>query len=63
MDALKEQVKKAKDYCKDSFNSTYRSFRLRYQGTKVYKNIDSLIKFQNIYYDLINNDLPILSGG
>ncbi len=29
----------------------------------MYKNIDSLIKFQNIYYDLMNNDMPILSGG
>jgi len=52
-----------KDYFKDSFATTYRSFRLRYQRTKAYKNIDSLIKFQNIYYDLTNNDLPILSGG
>jgi hypothetical protein len=59
MDSFKEQFKKAKD----GFNSTYRSFRLKYQGTKAYKNIDSLLKFQNIYYDLINNDLPILSGG
>lgn len=63
MEPIKEQIKKARDYCKDSFSSTYRSFRLRYQGTKMYKNIDSLIKFQNIYYDLVNNDLPILSGG
>jgi hypothetical protein len=55
--------KKFKDYMKDSFSSTYRSFRLRYHGTKMYKNIDSLIKFQTIYYDLMNNDMPILSGG
>lgn len=63
MEPIKDKFKKTRDYFKDSFASTYRSFRLKYQGTKVYKNIDSLIKFQNIYYDLVNNDLPILSGG
>jgi hypothetical protein len=63
MEPIKNSFKKARDYCKDSVNNTYRTVMLRYQKTKVYKNIDSLLKFQNIYYDLINNDLPILSGG
>jgi hypothetical protein len=63
METIKEQAKKARDYCRDSFGSTYRSFRLKYQGTKMSKNIDSLLKFQSIYYDLVNNDLPLLSGG
>ena len=36
---------------------------MKYQGTKAYKNVDSLLKFQGIYYDLMNNDMPILSGG
>jgi hypothetical protein len=54
MDSIKEQLKKGKDFCKDRFSNSYRSFRLKYQGTKVYKNIDSLIKFQNVYYELIN---------
>lgn len=54
MDSLKEQLKKGKDYVKDKFSNNYRSFRIRYQGTKAYKNIETLIKYQNIYYELIN---------
>ncbi len=55
--------KKVKDYFKDNFFTSYKSFRMKYQGTKVYRNVDSLLKFQGIYYDLMNNDMPILSGG
>lgn len=45
MESIKQRVKKTKDYFKDRFSNTYRSFRIKYQGTRVYKNIDSLIKF------------------
>jgi len=54
MDTLKEQLRKGRDLCKDRFSNSYRSFRLKYQGTKAYKNIDSLIKYQNLYYELVN---------
>jgi hypothetical protein len=50
----KDKSKKTRDSFKDRFQSSYRAWRLKYQGTKVYKNIDSLTKFQQIYYDLIN---------
>ena len=45
MDSIKEKAKKTKDFFRDRFSNTYRSFRIKYQGTKVYKNIDSMIKF------------------
>lgn len=43
MDSIKETVRKGKDFFKDKFSNNYRSFRLKYEGTKAYKNIDSLI--------------------
>jgi hypothetical protein len=45
MESIKEQAKKAKDFTKDRFSNSYRSLRLKYQGTKVHKNIDSLLKY------------------
>ena len=45
MDSLKERLKRGRDYVKDRFSNNYRSFMLKYQGTKAYKNIDSLIKY------------------
>ncbi len=54
MESIKEQAKKTRDFFKDKFTHNYRSVKLRYQGTKMYKNIDSMVKFQNIYYELVN---------
>lgn len=54
MDSFKDQVKKGKNFFKDRFSNNYRSFKIKYEGTKAYKNIDSLIKYQNIYYELTN---------
>lgn len=54
MDSLKQRIKKSNDYLKDRFSNNYRSFRLRYEGTRAYKNIDSLVQYQNIYYELTN---------
>jgi hypothetical protein len=45
METIKEYAKKVKDGFKDRFSSSYRSWRLKYQGTKAYKNVDSLMKF------------------
>lgn len=45
MDSIKGTIKKAKDSVRERFQNSYRSWRLKYQGTKVYKNVDSLIKF------------------
>ena len=54
MEPLKEKVKKTRDGYKDRLTSKYRSWKLKYQSTRAYKNIDSLMKFQNIYYELLN---------
>ena len=45
MDSVKERIKKSKDFVKDRFSNSYRSFRLKYQGTKAYKNIDTLVQY------------------
>ena len=45
MDSIKAQAKKTRDFFKDRFSNSYRSVKLRYQGTKLHKNIDSLVKF------------------
>jgi hypothetical protein len=54
MESIREQAKKVKDFAKDRFSNNYRSIKLKYQGTKVHQNIDSLLKFQTVYYELIN---------
>ncbi len=54
MESIREQARKVRDFCKSKFNNNYRSFKLKYQGTKAYKNIESMQKFQTIYYELIN---------
>lgn len=45
MDDFKSKIKKTKNSIKEKFSNSYRSFRLKYQATKAYKNIDSLVKF------------------
>ncbi|CDW82230.1 UNKNOWN [Stylonychia lemnae] len=59
----KKPQKKSGDSFRDRFQNGYRALKLKYQGTKAYKNIDSLLKYQQIYYELMNHELPILSGG
>lgn len=38
--------KQTRDTFGDRFQNLYRSLKLKYQGTKAYKNIDSLLKYQ-----------------
>ena len=45
MDSIKEQAKRTRDFFKDHFSNGFRSVKLKYQGTKVHKNIDSLLKY------------------
>ena len=54
MDDIKDKAKKSTNYVKDKFKNTYRSLRMKYQGTKVYKNLDTLLKYQHIYYEMLN---------
>lgn len=54
MDYIKASIKRTREYCNEQFSNSYRSWRLKYQGTKVYKNFDALVRFQKIYYELIN---------
>ena len=45
MDSIKEQAKKTRDFFKDRFSNSYRSVKLKYQGTRVHKNIEALLKY------------------
>lgn len=57
MEDFKNKLKKTKNNVKEKIFNSYRSFKLKYQTTKAYKNIDSLIKFQTIHYEIINKYL------
>lgn len=53
-DQSKPQEKKARDYTRDKITNLFRSFRMKFESTKMHKNIDTLLKFRDIYYELLN---------
>jgi hypothetical protein len=54
MEPLKDKFSDFKQGTKNKLSNTLRSISLKYKGTKVSKNIDTLVTFQSIYYQLIN---------
>lgn len=53
-DQNKPREKKVKDHARDRLTNMFRSFRMKFESTKMHKNIDTLLKFRDIYYELVN---------
>jgi len=54
MDPIKEKLRRAKEGVVDRLGHSYRSLLFAFQNTKVHQNIDSLVTYQRIYYELLN---------
>ena len=54
MEYLKDKIKKGKNNAKDKFSNSYRSLRLKWQGTNAHKTLGNLFKYQTIYFELLN---------
>ena len=47
---------------KERQTNNYRSFMLRWQNTKVWKNLDAMFAYKTIYETLGTAGLPLLQG-
>lgn len=51
-----------RNHVKESQSNYYRNNMLRFQNSKVWKNVDTLFTYKTIYENLANGGLPLLQG-
>ena len=51
-----------KESLKDSVDSWYKSIKMRFEKSRASTNINSVLKYQKIYTELMNHDIPLLKN-